>query len=103
VADADIRPPEELLLVASLHGEPDGVGVVNLMWVAQPVLGLSAGRRILYELEGRARANRLRLVRLGTNQDLSEAIRLCQSSGYREVTPFNDNPYAHYWFEQPLT
>jgi DNA-binding MarR family transcriptional regulator/GNAT superfamily N-acetyltransferase len=113
VADADMRPPAGLLLVASLHGEPvgcgsllcypDGVGLVKRMWVAQPVRGLGLGRRILYELEGRARTNWRRSIRLDTNQDLSEAIRLYETSGYHEVAPFNDNPYANHWFEKLLT
>jgi len=25
------------------------------------------------------------------------------SAGYREVPAFNDEPYAHHWFEKPLT
>ena len=25
-----------------------------------------------------------------------------RSSGYVEVTPFNDEPYAHHWFEKHL-
>jgi hypothetical protein len=25
-----------------------------------------------------------------------------RTSGYREVTPFNDEPYADHWFEKPL-
>jgi DNA-binding MarR family transcriptional regulator/GNAT superfamily N-acetyltransferase len=113
VADANMRLPAGLLLVASLHGEPvgcgsllfypGGVGLVKRMWVAQPVRRLGLGRRILYELEGRAHANGLRLIRLDTIQDLSEAVRLYETSGYREVAPFNDNPYANHWFEKPLT
>jgi DNA-binding MarR family transcriptional regulator/GNAT superfamily N-acetyltransferase len=112
VADAAMKPPGGLLLVATLHGEPvgcgsllfcpEGIGLVKRMWVAQSVRGLGLGRRILDELEGRARANRLRLIRLDTNQDLSEAIRLYVTSGYSEVAPFNDNPYANHWFEKPL-
>jgi DNA-binding MarR family transcriptional regulator/GNAT superfamily N-acetyltransferase len=113
VADADMRPPKGLLLIAALHGEPvgcgcllfypDGIGLVKRMWVPQSVRGLGLGRRILYELESRARANGLRLIRLDTNRDLPEAVRLYQTSGYRAVAPFNENPYAQYWFEKQLT
>ena len=31
---------------------------------------------------------------------LSEAIALYRSAGYREVEAFNDEPYAHHWFEK---
>jgi hypothetical protein len=41
-------------------------------------------------------------VRLETNKTLSEAIRLYRSAGYDEVAAFNDEPYAHHWFEKRL-
>jgi DNA-binding MarR family transcriptional regulator len=112
VADVEMTPPAGLLLIASLHGEPvgcgalifypDAVGLVKRMWVAPAVRGLGLGRRLLYELENRARAEGLRLMRLETRNELSEAIRMYQTSGYREVAPFNDEPYAHHWFEKSL-
>jgi DNA-binding MarR family transcriptional regulator/GNAT superfamily N-acetyltransferase len=112
VADAEMTPPAGLLLVASLHGEPvgcgalifypDGVGLVKRMWVAPSVRGLGLGRRVLYELENRARADGVRLMRLETRNELSEAIGMYQTSGYREVEPFNDEPYAHHWFAKSL-
>ena len=43
-----------------------------------------------------------RKVRLDTNRNLTEAIAMYRSSGYREVAPFNDEPYAHHWFEKVL-
>lgn len=42
------------------------------------------------------------LVQLETNRALPEAIRLYRTSGYREVPPFNDELYAHHWFEKRL-
>jgi DNA-binding MarR family transcriptional regulator/GNAT superfamily N-acetyltransferase len=113
VADAEMTPPAGLLLVASLHGEPvgcgalifypDAVGLVKRMWVAPSVRGLGLGRRLLYELEDRARAHGVRLMRLETKDVLTEAIRMYRTSGYREVVPFNDEPYADHWFEKPLS
>jgi DNA-binding MarR family transcriptional regulator/GNAT superfamily N-acetyltransferase len=112
VADDEMTPPAGLLLVAYLHGEPvgcgalifypDAVGLVKRMWVAQSVRGLGLGRRLLYELEDRARAGGVRLMRLETKNELTEAIRMYETSGYREVSPFNDEPYADHWFEKPL-
>jgi DNA-binding MarR family transcriptional regulator/GNAT superfamily N-acetyltransferase len=112
VADAEMTPPAGVLLIATLHGEPvgcgalifypDSVGLVKRMWVAPSVRGLGLGRRLLYELENRARAEGLRLMRLETRNELSEAIRMYETSGYREVVPFNDEPYAHHWFEKSL-
>jgi hypothetical protein len=33
---------------------------------------------------------------------LIEAIQLYRDCGYQEVEAFNDEPYAHYWFEKRL-
>ena len=42
------------------------------------------------------------VVRLDTNRVLTEAIAMYRAEGYREIAPFNDNPYAHHWFEKLL-
>ena len=68
------------------------------MWVDESVRGLGLGRRMLAELEARARGT----VRLETNASLTEAIALYRSSGWTEVPAFNDEPYAHHWFEKRL-
>ena len=39
-------------------------------------------------------------VRLETNQTLGEAIKLYRSAGYCEVPAFNEEPFAHHWFEK---
>jgi hypothetical protein len=40
---------------------------------------------------------------LETNRALAEAIALYRAAGYQEVAAFNDEPYAHHWFEKTLT
>jgi DNA-binding MarR family transcriptional regulator/GNAT superfamily N-acetyltransferase len=113
VADAEMTPPAGLLLVASLRGEPvgcgalifypDAVGLLKRMWVAPSVRGLGLGRRLLYELEDRGRAHGVRLMRLETKAELGDAVQMYRTSGYCEVVPFNDEPYADHWFEKPLS
>ena len=71
------------------------------MWVAPAARGLGLGRRLLRELEEQARRRGARVVRLETNRTLAEAIALYRSAGYVEIEPFNDEPYAHHWFEKP--
>jgi hypothetical protein len=44
----------------------------------------------------------MRVVQLETNKTLREAISLYRSAGYTEVDAFNDEPYAHHWFEKRL-
>jgi ribosomal protein S18 acetylase RimI-like enzyme len=58
---------------------------------------------MLAELEAHAVPCGATTVRLETNRALAEAISLYRSSGYREVEPFNAEPYAHHWFEKALT
>jgi ribosomal protein S18 acetylase RimI-like enzyme len=72
------------------------------MWVAESVRGLGIGRRLLAELEAQAARHASRVLRLETNRSLTEAIAMYRSAGYVEVDPFNDEPYAHHWFEKRI-
>ncbi|HXP19526.1 MAG TPA: helix-turn-helix domain-containing GNAT family N-acetyltransferase [Streptosporangiaceae bacterium] len=108
----ELTEPAGLFLVAQIHGEPVGCGALKLhgsepaelkrMWVAADARGLGVGRRILAELEHHARQRGVSVVRLETNQRLTEAIGLYRSAGYDEVPAFNDEPYAHHWFAKHL-
>jgi ribosomal protein S18 acetylase RimI-like enzyme len=60
--------------------------------------GLGLGSRMLAALEEQGRELGFTTLRLETNGALTEAIALYQRAGYREVKPFNDEPYAHHWF-----
>jgi DNA-binding MarR family transcriptional regulator/GNAT superfamily N-acetyltransferase len=109
---ADMTSPAGLLLVARLRGEPVGCGALKFyerapanlkrMWVSRTARGLGLGRRLLSELEEQARRHGAPAVQLETNRSLHEAIALYRSAGYAEVAPFNDEPYAHHWFEKPV-
>jgi DNA-binding MarR family transcriptional regulator/GNAT superfamily N-acetyltransferase len=108
----ELTGPAGLLLVARLHGEPIGCGGLRLfgggladvkrMWIAPAARGLGLGRRLLAELEAHARGHGVTTLRLETNRALTEAIALYRSSGYVEVAPFNDEPYADFWFAKEL-
>ena len=82
------------------HG--DSPAEIKRMWVAPAARGLGLGRRLLAELEAHAAAHGVRVLRLETNRTLAEAISLYRTSGYREVAAFNEEPYAHHWFEKAL-
>jgi ribosomal protein S18 acetylase RimI-like enzyme len=109
---AELLMPRGALLIARLRGEPVGCGALKFhgrapaelkrMWVAPELRGSGLGRRLLRELERHAKAAGARAVRLETNRTLKEAISLYRDSGYREVPAFNDEPYAHHWFEKRL-
>ena len=108
----ELVPPAGLLLVARLREEPVGcgalkfhentVGELKRMWVAPRVRGLGLGRRLLEALEQEAREAGMTILHLETNRNLTEAIELYRHAGYQEVAAFNDEPYAHHWFEKRL-
>ncbi len=99
-----------MLLIARLDGQPVGCGALKFhgsdpaelkrMWVAPETRGTGLGRRLLLELEQRARDAGAPAIRLETNRTLGEAIALYRKAGYAEVAAFNDEPYAHHWFEK---
>jgi len=109
---AELTPPAGVLLVARLRTEPVGCGALKLhadapaeikrMWVAAQARGLGLGRRLLTALEDEARSRGAAVVRLETNRALREATGLYRSAGYDEVPAFNDEQYAHHWFEKRL-
>jgi ribosomal protein S18 acetylase RimI-like enzyme len=72
------------------------------MWVAPSSRRRGIGRRHLAELEAESARRGGRVLHLETNGSLTEAIALYRSSGYREVSAFNDEPYADHWFEKRL-
>ncbi|OHT82398.1 bifunctional helix-turn-helix transcriptional regulator/GNAT family N-acetyltransferase [Mycobacteroides saopaulense] len=111
--DAELCAPAGLFLVATLHEEPVGCAGLKLhpntgtaeikrVWVSPNVRGMGLGKRILAELERQARAHDAHTIRLDTNRALTEAIAMYRSAGYQEVAPFNDEKYAHHWFQKCL-
>jgi DNA-binding MarR family transcriptional regulator/GNAT superfamily N-acetyltransferase len=113
-ADAhEMTPPAGAFLVARLRDRPIGCAGLKLypgapaylkrMWVSPEARGLGLGRRLLEDAERYARDAGVTAIQLETNRSLTEAIALYRQSGYREVAPFNDEPYAHHWFEKRLT
>ena len=108
----EMRPPAGLFLIAYRRGEAIGCGGVKhraggpsdikRMWVAETARGLGIGRRLLADLEAGAKRRGATTARLETNRALTEAIGLYRSAGYEEVAAFNEEPFAHHWFEKPL-
>ncbi len=108
----EMRPPSGLFLIARIQGEAVGCGALKFhgdgpaelkrMWVSDAVRGLGIGRQLLSELEVQAAAHGVRVLHLETNGTLVAAIGLYRSAGYTEVAPFNDDPYAHHWFEKQI-
>jgi GNAT superfamily N-acetyltransferase len=110
--DRDMAPPAGLFLVARRTGTLVGCGGLKLhpgnwaeikrMWVSPDARGLGLARRMLQALESHARLSGATLLRLDTNGALTEAQALYRREGFSEIPRFNDNPYAHHWFEKGL-
>jgi DNA-binding MarR family transcriptional regulator/ribosomal protein S18 acetylase RimI-like enzyme len=116
--DEQFTEPAGVLLVAYLRGSAVGcVGLVThglqaaeigaiaeikRLWVSAAARGLGLGRRLLSEAEDQARSRGVTVLRLDTNPTLTEAIQLYRTSGYQEIPPYNDEPYAGHWFEKRL-
>lgn len=108
----EICSPHGFLILARLRARPVGCAALKLrekspgeikrMWTAPNLRGMGLGKRLLRELEVRAREARVRVLRLETNKALTEAIALYRGAGYTEVDAFNEEPYAHHWFEKRL-
>jgi DNA-binding MarR family transcriptional regulator/GNAT superfamily N-acetyltransferase len=108
----EVRPPAGHFFVAYLHGEPIGCGGVKhhanapaeikRMWIAPQARGLGLGRRLLETLEARAGQGGAEVARIETSAVLTEALSLYRSTGWVEVAPFNDEPFADHWFEKEL-
>ena len=65
--------------------------------LADSARGRGVARQVLDTLEAKARELGISTLRLETNKALHEAQALYWKSGYQEVAPFNDEPYAHHW------
>jgi DNA-binding MarR family transcriptional regulator/GNAT superfamily N-acetyltransferase len=109
---SEFSPPNGVFLVAEVDGRTVGsgcvtrvgprIGYIKRMWLDESLRGLGLGRRLLAALERAAEGLGCFVVRLETNSALHQAIQLYKNSGYEEVDAFNDEVYAHHWFEKGL-
>ncbi len=106
----ELVPPAGVFLIARLDGEAVGCGALKVrgrklgeikrMWVAPSARGLGIAQRLLEALERQAAELGLNTVQLDTNRALKEAQAMYLRNGYTEIPAYNDNPYAHHWFEK---
>lgn len=106
------RDASNVFLVARLNGTAIGcgglksvdatTGEIKRMWVAPEARGLGVAKRLLQALERRARLAGMTRVVLDTNKALLEAQAMYRAAGYGETGRYNDNAYAHFWFEKKL-
>ena len=103
----DVLVPGSPFLVGWLNGRPvtcgafrpmePGVAEVKRMYVEPDARGRGIGRRLLAELEKRARDVGYAAVRLETGTRQPESIRLYEAAGYRRIEKYaiyRDNPLS---------
>ena len=117
-SDSVSAQPEELiapagfLLLAYYRQQPVGcvalkvqaenTGEIKRMWVAPRVRGKRVAQQLLEQIELLAYEAGIRTLRLDTHRNLVEARAFYRRNGYYEIPAYNDNPYAHYWYEKQL-
>jgi GNAT superfamily N-acetyltransferase len=109
---ADLEPPDGVLLLARVGGEPAGlagvrhldteVAEIKSMYLAPEHRGRGLGRALLTEVEAIAAARGCTRTRLDSSDYLTAALGLYRAAGYREVPDYNGNPKANVWFERAL-
>ncbi|MCU1362107.1 MAG: MarR family transcriptional regulator [Ilumatobacteraceae bacterium] len=110
VAASALNPPSGLLVVAKLGDDVVGCGAIQWiddvtgeikrMWVDSTRRGIGLGKGLLGHLEQQVWSSGRSRVVLDTNESLAEAIAMYRGLGYDAIERYNDNPYAHHWFEK---
>jgi GNAT superfamily N-acetyltransferase len=112
-AAVEFNPPHGLFVLGTT-GDGATLGCVALnfidertaeakrMWVSPGARGTGIGTRLLAKVEDEARRTGRTVLLLDTNRALSEAVTLYTRRGFEAIPRYNDNPYAHHWFEKLL-
>ena len=112
VTPADLRPPTGVYLVGrdgeavvaggGLRRLAEGVAEIKRMFVRPPARSRGVAGALLAALEDAAAELGYAAVRLDTGPRQVHALNLYKSSGYVDVEPYNDNPFACFWGEKRL-
>jgi GNAT superfamily N-acetyltransferase len=108
----ELGPPRGAWIVAYLGERPigcaglkavdDETAEIRRVFLESSARGRGVGRRLLEEVETHARRLGYRRARLTTGDRQPEALALFRGAGYREIAPFNSDPFASYWLEKIL-
>jgi DNA-binding MarR family transcriptional regulator len=85
-----------------VKGVGDGVAEIKRLWVSPAARGLGLAYRLMEEAENIARSLSIKTLRLDTNRALSAALHLYQRLNWTAIKPFNDDPYADFFFEKQI-
>ncbi|MFI7597539.1 GNAT family N-acetyltransferase [Actinoplanes sp. NPDC049681] len=108
------EPPDDVavLLVAYREGVPVGcvglrlaeppIGEITKMYVRPEARRTGVARRLLAAIDDAARERGLRVLRLDTRTDLTEARALYAACGFREVAGHEKRRFADHFFVKEL-
>ena len=109
---AELRAPDGAYYVGYEAGQAvaggglrrlgDGVAEIKRMYVRPEARSRGVAAALLRTLEEAARAMGYASARLDTGPKQVTAQRLYRAAGYREIAPYNDNPFACFWGEKRL-
>jgi GNAT superfamily N-acetyltransferase/DNA-binding HxlR family transcriptional regulator len=85
----------------SLRPLTDGAAEVKRLWIDPDARGQGHGRRLMAEIESRARALGYSRLQLDSNAVLTEATTLYKATGWGEIAPYTGFP-ANVWLGKPL-
>ncbi len=110
---AELRPPGGVYLVGHqdqravaggrLRRLDEGVAEIKRMYVRPEARSRGVARALLRALEEAALSLGYGVARLDTGPKQPHGLALYRSSGYVEVSPYNDNPFACFWGEKQLS
>lgn len=108
----DFAPPGGAFLVGWRNGEavccggvkrlPDGAAEIKRMYVRPDARRQGVARALLAALEAKARQLGYDTVRLDTGPRQPHAWAFYESTGYRPIANFNNNPVATFFGEKAL-
>jgi GNAT superfamily N-acetyltransferase len=112
VSADDLRPPLGVYLVGwdgpaavaggGLRRLSEEVAEIKRMYVRPAARSRGVAAQLLLALESEAARLGYQRVRLDTGPRQGHALALYRRSGYAEVPPYNDNPFACFWGEKRL-
>ncbi len=95
-------PDDSPLACGAVQFLDDERGEIKRMWVSPDARGQGLARSLLGHLEAVIAASGRTRSLLDTNSSLTPAVRLYESSGYRQVPDYNGNADADVWFAKDL-
>lgn len=109
----DMEPPHGFFLVATTDTDSTcgcvalarvdaAVGEVRRLHVDPATRRQGLGRRLMLDVEARARHMGLTALRLDTRNDLVESQRLYESLGYLEAPPHSGGPFSDRWYRKAI-